>query len=730
MRNKIFVAGLLLWACSLGAAGIPPIPQSAKVKCDILRQHEVKLVVSSDQGYLLNGATIDASPSTCHSATAMYFHGEPLGKGEYSVVIPKSYPCSDFLLKISHPDYEMYGININTTFTTAPLAATLVYNNYYKKYTIQTPNALIETFGDLVAKLDQSYAYGKPRSDTVKIPFAIPFLQSSFLRESPSISPIYVNQMDIPAFEVRRQLYKCLGKELVLQTSIKRSALYAEPLIAGWIEQQQGTTLGSVSSKEIAKLSTDLGQGFAEKYNNLSRMLKGAGIILSLSQASDKGTIKALLLVVAYQQFQAECCALLVQKASTSDLWQDNSLSLAMADLKVDLVKEQQEDLVQLVDKYKSNEMGVEAAGILLSEGLSTMLGVAGKMYKFGFWEAYIAASALQDIAGGVNQHEKERQCMLFIAQFDKYLLSEFPDSFSPDLSTKVCSDPSIFYGGLMRMDAGHLFNLTRRNHFQGKDQGVILAGIAEAAASAFEKKMATVSQEKLLRDSADYLRLSAINPYPKPQESAPALVVNFEGSMRPPFPAAASLQYQAEALMQSSGYEEQAIKLLTKAIAIDPHPALFNDRCLAWESLRQFDRAIEDARVAVRLDRTANHLLVLARVLAGGKNFDEAIRTADQVCQARLASSDDCAVAYNSIGAVLGDDSQNVLAAQELEKAHALEPTDQTITQNLSIVYSAIGVTLAGQGDRNQAKKYFQKALQLSPGDATIRQNYKRMSE
>ncbi|MCR4336527.1 MAG: tetratricopeptide repeat protein [Candidatus Omnitrophica bacterium] len=52
-----------------------------------------------------------------------------------------------------------------------------------------------------------------------------------------------------------------------------------------------------------------------------------------------------------------------------------------------------------------------------------------------------------------------------------------------------------------------------------------------------------------------------------------------------------------------SLGNFDKAIEQYSKAIAINPHPNFYNNRCFAWNNKMELDKALEDCNTALSLD-------------------------------------------------------------------------------------------------------------------------------
>lgn len=250
--------------------------------------------------------------------------------------------------------------------------------------------------------------------------------------------------------------------------------------------------------------------------------------------------------------------------------------------------------------------------------------------------------------------------------------------------------------------------NTADSNYFQARQ-----SGIASAASS-------VIAAPKTLPKNALVNLLAATNA---PSSGSNSMNLSF--SFGPPVSLAVlGLKNTAEMFLARENWGA-ALKLLTEALAIAPHPALYNDRALAYEGLKQYPEALSDAKEAVRLHSTPGHYLLRSRIFAYNQLFNDAILDANAVCP-KVASSDDCATAYNNISIGLCNGNQHESALKTFEKALQYEPNDPTIRNNAAQCYNNFGIALFKQNKKSAARKAFQRALELNPSDTTIQNNLK----
>jgi hypothetical protein len=206
---------------------------------------------------------------------------------------------------------------------------------------------------------------------------------------------------------------------------------------------------------------------------------------------------------------------------------------------------------------------------------------------------------------------------------------------------------------------------------------------------------------------------------------SRPEFTIARESSYRSVVGTAAQHKAIAESLIAAKSYA-RACERLTDAIAIDKHPALYNDRALCREGMQQYSLALADAKEAVRLHATVNHHLLYARLLWESGGPKESLQYLDGLRRPGvLLPVDELSTLYNDAGATLLNAQQFGDAVHALESALALEPNDATVQKNLGLALNGLGVRTLESGDAAEGCKLLERALVYLTNDKTVRENY-----
>lgn len=175
--------------------------------------------------------------------------------------------------------------------------------------------------------------------------------------------------------------------------------------------------------------------------------------------------------------------------------------------------------------------------------------------------------------------------------------------------------------------------------------------------------------------------------------------------------------EYEKAMLSMKYGLEDESLKYLNQAVALDPKHAPsyrlmgliqfrkknYAEAAAAFEkylelvpgdsealanlgyvheSLGQADKAEADYRKAVALDRNANASFGLAKLLLAQKRLPEALDSARQA----VAGNDKSAAANNLLGVILNQMGKYGEAETSLQNALLLAPDDVNVSVNLGI--------------------------------------------
>jgi Flp pilus assembly protein TadD len=181
----------------------------------------------------------------------------------------------------------------------------------------------------------------------------------------------------------------------------------------------------------------------------------------------------------------------------------------------------------------------------------------------------------------------------------------------------------------------------------------------------------------------------------------------------------AAQYEYDKALISMRYGLEDESLKYLNQALALDPkHAASYNllgvlqfrkknygeaqgafQKYLEFkpddseahanlgyvlEAQGQTDKAEEEYKKAVAIDGNGNGCFGLAKLYLEQKKLPEALEYA----QKAAAKNSKSAAAHNLLGVVLNQSGKYVEAAASFEKALAITPNDLNLSVNLGVAY------------------------------------------
>lgn len=146
-------------------------------------------------------------------------------------------------------------------------------------------------------------------------------------------------------------------------------------------------------------------------------------------------------------------------------------------------------------------------------------------------------------------------------------------------------------------------------------------------------------------------------------------------------------LKEHAIMLMNDKKYDE-ALKVITKAIDIEPRDDLLTKRADIYNSMKNHKEAEKDLQEALKISERDDRKALIYSQLAD---------------------------IYNS----MDENDKSLEAIENLEKLEAGLPEDAF--KELPVVYSTMGTVLCDHGEYERAVKFFDKALQKDPTETRI---------
>lgn len=165
-------------------------------------------------------------------------------------------------------------------------------------------------------------------------------------------------------------------------------------------------------------------------------------------------------------------------------------------------------------------------------------------------------------------------------------------------------------------------------------------------------------------------------------------------------------------------GKYDKAVEFYDRAVRYDSaNPIIYRNMSLTYRHMRQFDKAVDAVRKAIRLEpRNVNN-----RLLAGNILFEQGkYRDARAEYQEVLGIQPENASALYNLSMTLIRDGDQVSAIEYLKKAGDAD----RIGKVAHMSYSKLGVVFTQMGDYEIAENYLKKAISINPTDPLDRYN------
>ena len=159
-------------------------------------------------------------------------------------------------------------------------------------------------------------------------------------------------------------------------------------------------------------------------------------------------------------------------------------------------------------------------------------------------------------------------------------------------------------------------------------------------------------------------------------------------------------------------GDNEAAILEYTKAIAIEPQPNFFNNRCLAWNNEKEYAKALKDCNKALTMNPAHTSALInRGNTFRLQGEYDKAIEDYNQSLQVAPAGDiyNPPMAYYNRALAYKAQEKLNE-AVSDFTKTIELEPKNADAYYSRAEIYE-------DQGDLTHAIADYQKTLEMKPG-------------
>ncbi len=458
--------------------------------------------------YKINDATIvatlggDPKTGTLRTYIAIF-----VSNGTYRIDFPLREQSQSGKVTVTAPNHEEYKFDI-TAGLSMNRDVQLKYNDYTNEYTVDN-NHLVETFGYTQLNLDSPQG-------SVKSKLILPIQPSMVYADGRNPGWHYITN-----YGYREKMYHDLMKELVLQTAAEASALtnlQIQACVDELVKNKGNSNLDAVVHETIT-LSKYFNKLFIEKYSYAWGILKGAGILLTITDAARDGTLNGILLAVAYQSFQEDNYNILAESAKKSKLYSDPAFRSAIEKLRETLNKEKSQKWQDIVLKLRREAVGNVISSIAVKEALSLVLPKVLYLAQFGKVTAgivgFVSIELIMDIMTGIAKRVEIESSLLLMTQIENELLPTEIDGYSykvPRWNEEISKDK--WYGGLMRLHAGMLINKWRGSYYGGTGQGYTQEFLAALKSNPFTRAIIKTSETKSTKAKTDYKLLAFNNKF------------------------------------------------------------------------------------------------------------------------------------------------------------------------------------------------------------------------
>ena len=475
---------------------------------DPIVSFNVVVHVTSDTQGQLNNAVVELVTSSGYMTTQT-FNGYYLGNGDYQIVYPPGVSPS-FNLNVSASDHESVSQVYNSGWGDN-VTVNLLYNNYHDEFNVSS-EPLIENFGTIILEIDQTVDGDLSTLYQDSWEFLVPGRPPGVV-----FDPDHSNRhYSISEYGIRKDLYLELLEEIVLQTAARNSN-FASTEISNYIIDNpdlfNNGDLDEISDATVG-LASAFGTIFKERLGSISNYIKSAGIIYSLHSATQDGLTDGILLFAAYQAFQWQSYSTIKKKSLNSFLYNDSAYKYAVESLESLLEEEQTLAIEQLVHNMQMEALSGAISKIVIESVLTKALAVSLHLAGVGSIISTAAGFLFADMVIGLSHAVKMNGSMILLAQIDHHVLSEYSDKYFDNIQDQIKSQPDYYYGTMMRLHTGVMFNETRSKYIAGESQGISIAFLnALFSYDQFARRMVDVSDQKKAQASIDYFLISSMTP-------------------------------------------------------------------------------------------------------------------------------------------------------------------------------------------------------------------------
>ncbi len=480
---------------------------------------KIKLIVISDQPFPLKDIQVTYWPIESPSKKK---YATPSERNQfYLEIYSEDFGYEGWRYEITEPNHQKSQGDFS--YNTPLIKVRLKHNNYYQRYDIDSTQ-LIEKFAEHSIELENTESKPSMILDRVFVNINLP-VPKEIIRWKiiDKMDTTYGKHTSISVFSIRKKLYKELVREIILQPKIIENELF-QLKIKEWIDSNY-SNFKKKSLTEFISFGSDLsisfGTKFFERFEDFFNLISSAKISYPLIEAHKQGLLQSLITVIAYQGFQWENLDLIQKYFMKSGLESDKAFIESLNELRDDLTVEQNNDLTELIDrmkiKYIQSELSKEIVGFMLPEGLASGLEKFSIMNMKGI-DKKITGLKISNIKYPtehkflkLQEWELMINILMILSQLDRYILNEFDDNYR---DSAVDLEPDYYYGTLMRIYCGYIFNSFRKWILNVRNFNVephIKNQLYKI--DQYESGIIKVSEEKENKAKSDYYLLSKLFP-------------------------------------------------------------------------------------------------------------------------------------------------------------------------------------------------------------------------